>query len=62
MLASQIEALMQGRGNVAEEDVRAIALPALRHRLILNFEGEAEGIQPDNIIQDILKSVPLERK
>ena len=62
MLAAKIVALMEGRYNVAFEDIRAVALPALRHRLILNFEGEAEGIQTDHVIQEVLKTVPLERK
>ncbi|HEX2915448.1 MAG TPA: MoxR family ATPase [Chloroflexia bacterium] len=62
MLAAKIVAMMEGRYNVAFDDIRAVALPALRHRIILNFEGEAEGIQPDTIIDEILKSVPTEKK
>jgi MoxR-like ATPase len=62
MLAAKIVAMMEGRYNVAFDDVKAVALPAMRHRLILNFEGEAEGIQPDSVIEEILKSVPLDKK
>ncbi len=62
MLAGKIVAIMEGRYNVDYEDIRAVALPALRHRLILNFEGEAEGIQTDAVIEDILKNVPMEKK
>ncbi len=62
MLAAKIVAMMEGRYNVAFDDVKAVALPALRHRLILNFEGEAEGIQSDRVIEEILKSVPLDKK
>ncbi len=62
MLAAKIVAMMEGRFNVSFEDIRAVALPALRHRLILNFEGEAEGIQTDTVIEEILKSLPMERK
>ena len=40
---------------VAVDDIRAVAKPALRHRLILNFEGEAEGIEADTIIDEIMK-------
>jgi MoxR-like ATPase len=54
ILAAKIRALVQGRFNVAFEDVQHVAFPALRHRLILNFEGEAEGITPDEIVTDIL--------
>jgi MoxR-like ATPase len=39
---------------VAYDDIRQAALPALRHRLILNFEAQAEGITPDSVIQDVL--------
>jgi MoxR-like ATPase len=58
MLAAKIVALMEGRLNVAFDDIEAIFFPALRHRLILNFEGEAEGITPDNVLAEILKAVP----
>jgi MoxR-like ATPase len=57
-LASKIRALLQGRYNVSFEDVRRVYLPALRHRIILNFEALAEGIQPDRLLLDILERVP----
>lgn len=50
LLAGQVRALMDGRFNVAVDDLRASALPALRHRLVLNFEGQAEEIDPDDLI------------
>lgn len=52
---AKIKALLSGRYNVAIEDVMAVAIPALRHRLILNFEGQAEGIVSDTLIEDILE-------
>ena len=58
MLAGKVRALAQGRYNVSFEDVEAAARPALRHRLILNFEAEAEGITTDQVIEQILKDVP----
>ncbi len=58
LLAAKIRALLQGRYAVACDDVRAVARPTLRHRIILNFEGEAEGIDPDILIDRILKDVP----
>jgi len=58
MLGAKVRALAQGRFNVSFEDIQAVALPALRHRLILNFEAEAEGITTDQIITQVLKEVP----
>jgi MoxR-like ATPase len=57
VLAGKINALLDGRYNVAIDDVREVALPALRHRVIRNFEGEAEGITPDAIIRAVLDAV-----
>jgi MoxR-like ATPase len=54
---AKVRALLEGRYNVSVEDLRAVALPALRHRIILNFEGEAEGITADAIVRTILDSV-----
>jgi MoxR-like ATPase len=54
VLAAKIRALLEGRLNVAFEDVRALAIPALRHRVVLNFEGEAEGLATDEVIEDVL--------
>jgi MoxR-like ATPase len=56
--AGKISALLDGRFNVSIDDIRAAALPALRHRVILNFEGEAEGITPEAIVRSILDAVP----
>src|SRR6186713_1161472 len=58
ILAGKVRALTQGRFNASFEDIQSAALPALRHRLILNFEGEAEGITTDHIVTQILKDVP----
>ncbi|MCP3965512.1 MAG: MoxR family ATPase [Lentisphaerae bacterium] len=55
LLAARIRALLDGRFHVAKEDVAAAAVPAMRHRLILSFEGQAEGISTDKIIEDILQ-------
>ncbi|MGE5701266.1 MAG: AAA family ATPase [Clostridia bacterium] len=58
---AKVRALLAGRFNLAFEDIEAVALPALRHRIFLNFEGEANGIRPDSIIGDILSSLSKER-
>jgi MoxR-like ATPase len=58
LLAGKVRALMQGRFNVGFEDIDAIVLPTLRHRLILNFEAEAEGITTDHVLHEVIKGVP----
>ena len=57
ILGGKINALLEGRFNVSFEDIQAVAPSALRHRLLLNFEGLAEGISTDVIISDLLTSV-----
>ncbi len=58
ILAGKVRALAAGRFNVSFDDIQASALPALRHRLILNFEAEAEGVTTDHILAQILKETP----
>jgi MoxR-like ATPase len=58
VLAGKALALWEGRGNVSFKDIRRVTLPALRHRIILSFEGEAEGITVDDIIKEVLDYVP----
>jgi MoxR-like ATPase len=57
-LAAKVRALLSGRYNVSFEDIRRVFLPAMRHRVILNFEAEAEGVEPDKILLEILQNVP----
>jgi MoxR-like ATPase len=54
ILAGKIHAILDHRFHVAREDLRAVAPHVLRHRLILNFEGQADGITPDNVLDDVL--------
>jgi MoxR-like ATPase len=58
LLGAKIKALLDGRFSASCEDIRAVAPACLRHRLILNFEGEAEGVGTDDIIGEILSLVP----
>jgi len=58
ILAGKVRALTQGRFNVSFEDIQSAAPATLRHRLILNFEAEAEGVTTDHIIAQVLKDVP----
>lgn len=57
ILGGKINALLEGRFNVAFDDIRAVAKPALRHRILLNFEGMAEGISTDDLIDELFKVV-----
>jgi MoxR-like ATPase len=56
VLGAKVRALAEGRYNVSIEDIKALAAPALRHRVILNFEGEAEGVDTDTLIGRVLES------
>ncbi|MGB9681862.1 MAG: AAA family ATPase [bacterium] len=58
ILGGKVKALIEGRFNVSFSDIRYVAKPALRHRIILNFEGEAEGIDTDDLIDNILEEIP----
>ncbi len=60
MLGAKVLALLDGRAAIATDDVRAVALAALRHRLILNFEGEAEGVTADAVIANIIETLPTD--
>jgi MoxR-like ATPase len=56
ILGAKVRALADGRYNVSADDVRELAAPSLRHRVILNFEGEAEGIDVDNLVGQVVES------
>jgi MoxR-like ATPase len=58
ILGGKMKALLAGRYNVSFEDLRTIAIPSLRHRVILNFEGAAAGIEQGNIVAEILEKTP----
>jgi MoxR-like ATPase len=58
VLAAKVRALLNGRYNASFEDVGHSAAPALRHRLILSFEADAEGVSADEIVKKILEKVP----
>jgi MoxR-like ATPase len=60
ILGAKVNALFEGRYNVAFKDIEAVIYPALRHRLILNFEGEAEGVTTDQVVGEVLRTVERE--
>jgi MoxR-like ATPase len=57
VLAGKVRALLEGRYNVSFEDVRKVYLPALRHRILLNFEAQAENVPSDAVLQQVLNEV-----
>jgi MoxR-like ATPase len=57
-LAAKVRALLEGRYNVSFEDVRRVYLPAMRHRVILNFEAQAEAVETDHVLLEILEKLP----
>ena len=58
ILAGKARALLKGRYHVSTEDIRAVALPVLRHRIVTNFHAEAEGIRSDTIVQKLIDFIP----
>ena len=58
VLAAKVRALLDGRYNVSFEDIRRVYLPSLRHRVLLNFEAQAEGIDTDEVLLKVLDAVP----
>ncbi len=57
-LAAKLKALLDGRFNTSFSDVQQVYLPAMRHRVLLNFEGEAEGISVDDVLREVLEKTP----
>jgi MoxR-like ATPase len=62
ILAGKVYALRDGRYNVAFDDIKKAALPALRHRILLNFEAEADGISSDKIVEDLIARIMTAEK
>jgi MoxR-like ATPase len=57
ILGAKARALLDGRSVAAPEDVRAVALPVLRHRILVNFQAEADGITAEQVVGELLESV-----
>jgi MoxR-like ATPase len=57
-LTAKARALLEGRLNVAEEDIRSVVRPALRHRIILTYEALADGVTTDDVLEAVLQEVP----
>jgi MoxR-like ATPase len=58
ILGSKVHAILSGRHHASRSDLRSVAIPALRHRMILNFSAQAEGIMPDEILGTLIRDVP----
>jgi MoxR-like ATPase len=61
VLAGKARALLYGRPYVATEDIRAVAPPVLRHRILTNFNAEADGVKPDEIVRRLIEATPVEK-
>lgn len=59
ILAAKVQALLKGKYSPDVEEVQAVALPVLRHRMVLSYQAEAEGILPDQLIQKLMEEVPV---
>jgi MoxR-like ATPase len=59
ILAAKARALLRGRVHVSIEDIRAVARPVLRHRILMNFRAEADRVGPEDLIEKLLKEVPV---
>ena len=64
MLGAKVRALLQSRAHVTVEDMQALAYPTLRHRILLNYRAEAEGVTVENVIERLLNAVngPIQGK
>jgi MoxR-like ATPase len=61
ILAGKARALLKGRYHVSTEDIRQVALPVLRHRIVTNFTAEAEGIKSDTIVKRLIEAIPRQQ-
>src|SRR5438046_239170 len=61
ILAGKARALLKGRYHVSTEDIRQVALPVLRHRIVTNFTAEAEGMKSDTIVQKLIDFIPRQQ-
>jgi MoxR-like ATPase len=62
VLGGKVQALLNDRAHVACEDIQGVLFAALRHRILLNFEGEAEHVDPDDILKEIVRDTPLPKE
>ena len=60
VLAAKARAVLHGNYHVSIDDIRAVAGPVLRHRIITNFNAEAEGLKPDDIVERLIKTIPID--
>ena len=60
VLGAKARAVLHGRYYVSCEDIRAVAIPVLRHRILTNFNAEADGVKPDDIVRRLIDTIPRE--
>ena len=61
VLAAKARALVAGRAHASVEDVKQIMVPAMRHRILLNFEGQAEGVTPDMVLENVMETLQVQQ-
>jgi len=61
ILAGKARALLKGRYHVSTEDIRQVAIPVLRHRIVTNFNAEAEGMRSDTIVKKLIEAIPRQQ-
>ncbi len=61
ILAGKARALLKGRYHVSTEDIRQVAIPVLRHRIVTNFNAEAEGIKSESIVKKLVETIPRQQ-
>ncbi|MEM7515499.1 MAG: AAA family ATPase, partial [Planctomycetota bacterium] len=59
LLVGKVKALLAGRFAVSTDDIRSAAHAVLRHRVMINFQGQSDGVSPDSIVDAVLDAVPL---
>ena len=59
VLGAKARAVLHGRNFATPEDIRAVAAPVLRHRIMTNFNAEADGVRPDNIVAKLAEMIPV---
>ena len=61
-MAGKARAILQGRFNVAIDDIQTLALPVMRHRMGLNFAAQSEGVKTDDVVRKLLEEIPSDEK
>ena len=58
ILGGKVRAVLQGRSYVSTEDIQAVALPVMRHRIVMNFNADADGYSADRVVEELIATIP----